>query len=158
MHHRLVCQLLGIRPQGATEGSAYGQVHYWGQASCHPGPLYQVVSEEGTAITASSLLRYNTTSLAHQFWGVSPSVRCRSSHALSVRMGSVAAQLFSGLSRDVRSGSSPGSGWPLKDIQILFPKQLLLCAPAVCLGSFFCWKLNLRPSLRSDQRILFLMV
>uniref|UniRef100_A0A8C7QJU2 RHO family interacting cell polarization regulator 1 n=1 Tax=Oncorhynchus mykiss TaxID=8022 RepID=A0A8C7QJU2_ONCMY len=26
-------------------------------------------------------------------------------------MGSVAAQLFSGLSRDVRSGSSPGSGW-----------------------------------------------
>jgi hypothetical protein len=26
-------------------------------------------------------------------------------------MGSVAAKLFAGLSRDVRSGSSPGSGW-----------------------------------------------
>ena len=21
--------------------------YYWGQASCHPGPLYQAVSEEG---------------------------------------------------------------------------------------------------------------
>jgi hypothetical protein len=26
-------------------------------------------------------------------------------------MGSIVAQLFSGLSRDVPSGSSPGSGW-----------------------------------------------
>ena len=33
--------------QGTTEGSAYGPVHHWGQASCHPGPLYQAVSEEG---------------------------------------------------------------------------------------------------------------
>ena len=30
-----------------TEGSAYGPAHHRGQASCHPGPLYQVVSEEG---------------------------------------------------------------------------------------------------------------
>uniref|UniRef100_A0A4W5RPH0 WD repeat domain 75 n=1 Tax=Hucho hucho TaxID=62062 RepID=A0A4W5RPH0_9TELE len=35
---------------------------------------------------------------------------CRSSQALSGWMGNVTAQLFSGLSRDVRSGSSPGSG------------------------------------------------
>uniref|UniRef100_A0A4W5RH46 WD repeat domain 75 n=1 Tax=Hucho hucho TaxID=62062 RepID=A0A4W5RH46_9TELE len=34
----------------------------------------------------------------------------RSSQALSGWMGNVTAQLFSGLSRDVRSGSSPGSG------------------------------------------------
>ena len=37
LHHCLVWQLLGLRPQGNTEGSAYGQVHHWGQASCHPG-------------------------------------------------------------------------------------------------------------------------
>uniref|UniRef100_A0A674AWU3 RAS guanyl releasing protein 1 n=1 Tax=Salmo trutta TaxID=8032 RepID=A0A674AWU3_SALTR len=43
-------------------------------------------------------------------WGVSPLLFCRSSQALSGCMGSVAAQLFSGLSGDVRSGSSPGSG------------------------------------------------
>ncbi|KAM9420540.1 meiosis-specific protein MEI4-like isoform 3-T3 [Salvelinus alpinus] len=47
LHHCLVWQLLGLRPQGTTEGSAYGPVHHWGQASCHPGPLYQAVSEEG---------------------------------------------------------------------------------------------------------------
>ena len=47
LHHYLEWQLLGIRLQGATEGSAYGPVHHWGQASCHPGPLYQAVSEEG---------------------------------------------------------------------------------------------------------------
>ena len=34
-------------------------------------------------------------------------------------MGSAAAQLFSGLSRDVGSGSSPGSGWPLVRKQLL---------------------------------------
>ena len=41
LHHCLIYQLLGLRPQGTTEGSAYGPVHHWGQASCHPGPLYQ---------------------------------------------------------------------------------------------------------------------
>jgi hypothetical protein len=25
----------------------YGPVYHWGQASCHPGPLYQAESEEG---------------------------------------------------------------------------------------------------------------
>ena len=47
LHHCIVWQLLGLRSQGTTEGSAYGPVHHWGQASCHPGPLYQAVSEEG---------------------------------------------------------------------------------------------------------------
>jgi hypothetical protein len=27
--------------------SVYGPIHHRGQASCHPGPLYQAVSEEG---------------------------------------------------------------------------------------------------------------
>ena len=43
-------------------------------------------------------------------WGVSNILLWRSSQALSGWMGSVAAQIFSGLSRDVHSGSSPGSG------------------------------------------------
>jgi hypothetical protein len=47
LYHRLVWQLLGLRPQGSTEGSAYCPVHHWGKASCHSGPLYQAVSEEG---------------------------------------------------------------------------------------------------------------
>jgi hypothetical protein len=46
LHHCLIWQLLGLQPQGTTEGIAYGPVHHWGQASCHPGPLYQAVSEE----------------------------------------------------------------------------------------------------------------
>ena len=60
-------------------------------------------------------------------WGVSHVLLCRSSQALSGWMGSIAAQLFSGLSRDVRLGSSSGSGWALKDIQRLVPKLLLHC-------------------------------
>ena len=47
LHHCLVWQLLGHRPQGTTEDSANCSVHHWGQASCHPGPLHQAVSEEG---------------------------------------------------------------------------------------------------------------
>ena len=71
------------------------------------------------AITASSLHGYNTTSLAHLIWKVSPFLLCRSSQALSGWMGCVAAQLFSSLSGDVRLGSG-------LDIQRLVPKPLLL--------------------------------
>jgi hypothetical protein len=35
LHHCLVWPLLGIRPQGASEGSAYVPVHHWGWAPCH---------------------------------------------------------------------------------------------------------------------------
>jgi hypothetical protein len=55
---------------------------------------------------------------------------CRSSQELSGWMGSVAAQLFSGLSRDVRSVSSPVAR-PLKDNQRLAPKPLLRCLGCV---------------------------
>ena len=54
------------------------------------------------AITDSSLLEYDATSLAHLYLG---------SFSLSGWIGSIAAQLLSGLSRDVQSGSSPGTGW-----------------------------------------------
>ena len=72
-------------------------------------------------------------------WEVSPILRCTSSQALSGWMGSVAAQLFSGLSRDVRSGSSLGSGWATQGHS---------CAVlAMFLGLLCCWKVNLHPSL-----------
>ena len=59
---------------------------------------------------------------------VSPILLCRSSQALSGWMGSVAAQLFSGLSRDVQVRALAG---PLKDIQRLVPKPLLGCLGCV---------------------------
>jgi hypothetical protein len=56
LHHRLVWQMLGLWPQGATEGSAYRPVNHWGQASCHPGPLYQALSEEGLGLGLATLV------------------------------------------------------------------------------------------------------
>jgi hypothetical protein len=50
------------------------------------------------------------------------------SQALLGWMGSVAVQLFSGLSRDVQVWALAG---PLKDIQRLVPKPLLLCLGCV---------------------------
>ena len=47
LHHCLLRQLLCLRPQGTSEGSAYRPVHHWGKAACHPGTLHQAVSEEG---------------------------------------------------------------------------------------------------------------
>jgi hypothetical protein len=52
-------------------------------------------------------------------WGVSPILLCKSSQALSGLTGSIAAQLFSGLSRDVRSSLSPGSGWASYSYELL---------------------------------------
>ena len=63
-----------------------------------------------TAITALSLLGYDATSLAHLYLGS----LSHSSQALSCWMGSIAAQPFSGLSRDVRLGSNSGSGWAIQ--------------------------------------------
>ena len=63
------------------------------------------------AVTALSLFGMTLQSWHTCVWGVSPILLCRSSQALSGHIGSVAAQLFSGFSRDARSGSSPGSGW-----------------------------------------------
>ena len=75
-------------------------------------------------------------------WGVSPILLCRSFQALSGWIGSVAAQLCSCLSRVVSSGSSSGT---FRDLSRNHSCVVL----AVCLGSLSCWKVNLRPSLRS---------
>ena len=70
------------------------------------------------------------------FWGVSPNIFRRSSQALSGWMGSVAAQLFSGLSKDDRSGSSPGFGWSSQEHSETCPEATpalsWLCAKGSC--------------------------
>ena len=62
----------------------------------------------------------------------------RNSGALSGWMESVAAQLFSGLSRDVRLGSSLGSGWDTQGHSETFSEATL--GMAVCLGLLSCWE------------------
>ena len=64
--------------KGTTEGSANGTVHHWGQASCHPGPLYQVVSEEG---------RKNSSHPSHRLFSLLPhGKRYRSAKSRSKRL------------------------------------------------------------------------
>jgi hypothetical protein len=58
-------------------------------------------------------------------WGVSP-ILCQ--------VGSVAAQLFSGLSRDVRSGSNPGSGWATQGHSETCPEATPVFPPDLMLG------------------------
>ena len=60
-------------------------------------------------------------------WRVFPIILCRSSQALSVSMGSVTAQLFSRLSRDVWLGSCPGSGWATQGHSKTCPEVTLGC-------------------------------
>ena len=76
-------------------------------------------------------------------WGVSP-LLCRSFQALSGCMGSVSAQLFLGLSRDVRlcSGWDTQGHWDLS-------RSHSCIVLAACLGALSCWKVNLCPSLSS---------
>ncbi len=83
------------------------------------------------------------------FWAVSPILLCRTSQAPSGWMGSFSAQPFSGLSRDVQSGSSLGSGWAIQGHSQSLSCTHSFATLAVCLGSLSCWKLNLHPSLRS---------
>ena len=69
-------------------------------------------------------------------WGLHPIPLCRASQALPGWMGSVAAQLFSGLSRDVWSGSCPSSGWATQGHSETCPEATpalsLLCAYGRC--------------------------
>ena len=62
-------------------------------------------------------------------WGISRIPLCRSFQALSGWMGSITAQLISGLSRDVRLGSSPGLR--LGHSRKLVSKPLLRCLGCV---------------------------
>ena len=64
-------------------------------------------------------------------WRVSPILLFRSTQALSSWKGSVAAQLFSGHSRDVRSGSSPSSGWATQGHSETCPELVLCCLGCV---------------------------
>ena len=90
------------------------------------------------AITASILLGYDALQAWHTcIWGVSPIPLCRSSQALSGWMGSVTAQLFSGRCRNVRSVSSPSSGWATQGHSETCPEAVAL---TVCLGSLSCCK------------------
>ena len=66
-----------------------------------------------------------------------PIILCRSAQALSGWMVSVAAQLFSGLSRNVWAGSSLGSGWATQGHSGTCPEATpalsWLCAYGCCL-------------------------
>ena len=103
------------------------------------------------AITAWSLLGYDATSLSHLYLECFSHFLCRSSQALSGWIGSNAVQLFSGLSRDVRSGSQLDSGWATRTFRDLSRSHSCVVF-AVCLGSLSCWKVNISPSLRSLSR------
>ena len=100
----------------------------------------------------STLLKHLWQRLQHRvflgIWGVSPILLCRSSQALSGWRGRVPAQLFSGLSRDVRLGSSPGSGWATQGHWDLSQSHSCVVL-AACLGSLSCWMVKLRTNLRS---------
>ena len=56
---------------------------------------------------------------------------------------------FSGLSRDIWLGSSQGSGWHLKDTHTELSLSHFSVVLVLCLESCSCWKVNLRPSVRS---------
>ncbi len=82
-------------------------------------------------------------------WGSSDIPPCRSSPVLSGWMVNVGGQPFLGLSRDAQLGLSQGSGWAIQEQsqELLWSHSFVILA--VCLGSLSCWKVNLRPSLRS---------
>ncbi len=83
-------------------------------------------------------------------WGSSAIPPCRSSPVLSGWMVNVGGQPFLGLSRDAQLGLSQGSGWlghSRTVTELLWSHSFVILA--VCLGSLSCWKVNLRPSLRS---------
>ena len=82
-------------------------------------------------------------------WAVLPIPLCSTSQAPSGWMGSVGAQPFSDLSRDVQSDSSLGSGWATQGTFTELSWSHSFDILAVCFGSLPCWKKNRRPNLRS---------
>ncbi len=73
---------------------------------------------------------------------------CRSSPVLSGWMVNVGGQPFLGLSRDAQLGLSQALlGHSRTVTELLWSHSFVILA--VCLGSLSCWKVNLRPSLRS---------
>ena len=89
------------------------------------------------SITASSLFEYSVTSLAHlPLWAVLPIPLCSVSQAPSDWIGSVSAQPFSDLSRDVQKDSSLGSSWATQGHSQSCPEatplKSWLCASVRC--------------------------
>ncbi len=82
-------------------------------------------------------------------WGSSAIPPCRSSPVLSGWMVNVGGQPFLGLSRDAQLGFKSGLwlGHSRTVTELLWSHSFVILA--VCLGSLSCWKVNLRPSLRS---------
>ena len=117
-------------------------------AYSHPFTQYVVEAPFGSDYSLQSSWVWHYKLGTPGFGEFLPFVLCRSSQALSGWMGSVAAQLFSGLSSDIRSGSSPGSGWATQGHWDLSRSHSCVVL-TVCLESLSCWKVNLRPSLRS---------
>jgi len=77
-------------------------------------------------------------------------ILCRSSQALSGWMGTIGGQTFSGFSRDVWLGSSPGSGWPSRDHSVVH-KPVFLPSPrfwmhrirfSLSISLFYCMMLS----------------
>ncbi len=95
-----------------------------------------------------SLFGKDATSFSHRIWGSSAIPPCRSSPVLSGWMVNVGGQPFLGLSRDAQLGLSQALAGPFKNShELLWSHSFVILA--VCLGSLSCWKVNLRPSLRS---------
>ncbi len=82
-------------------------------------------------------------------WGSSAIPPSRSSPVLSGWMVNVGGQPFLGISRDAQLGLSQGSGWAIQEQSQSCVWSHSFVILAVCLGSLSCWKVNLRPSLRS---------
>jgi hypothetical protein len=75
------------------------------EPTCPAGLFFSLINPTIKTGFSKCLLIYSLFTAWHTcIWGVSPILLCRSSQALSGWMGSIAAQLFSGLSQDVRSG------------------------------------------------------
>ena len=89
-----------------------------------------------TTITASSLLGYDTRSFSHLYLENFSHSSLQNSQALSSWMGSVTAQLFSGISRDVHLGWSPNSVWAIQGHSETCPEATSelswLCASGRC--------------------------
>ena len=85
------------------------------------------------AFTASSLHGYDAASLAHLYFKGFSILLFRYSQSLSGWMGSIAAQRFSDLSRDVRHSRT------FRDLSLSHSCIVL----AVYLGLLSCWKVNL---------------
>ncbi len=110
---------------------------------------YLVLSSStfGSNYSLGSFLGMTQQALHTCIGGVSAILLCKSSQAQSYWMGTTSGQPFSGLSRNVRQGSSQGSGWATLGHSQSCPEAAPVL-PWLCLGSLSCWKVNLLPSLR----------